>query len=94
MILAAMIFAIPCAPSIAQTTAQKPDQQAPINVVGEHPNDKKVPDPNEVICEKQHEIGSRLVTKRVCMTRAQWAEQRRLNREDLDRAQMQRPMGN
>jgi hypothetical protein len=70
--------------------AQQPPPSEPITVVGEHPNKK--PDPNEVICEKQQEIGSRIVSKRVCMTRSQWQEQRRLDRQDLDRAQNQRPM--
>jgi hypothetical protein len=47
-------------------------------------------DPNEEICEKVEEIGSRLSTKRVCMTRAQRAEQRRLNRLEIERAQVTR----
>lgn len=53
---------------------------------------KKAPDPNQVVCEKQEETGSRLATKRVCMTRSQWAEQRRLDRQDVEKAQMQAPM--
>ncbi|HET6536361.1 MAG TPA: hypothetical protein VFG41_09275 [Sphingomicrobium sp.] len=72
--------------------AQKPTEPAPITVVGEQPS-KKTPDPNEVVCEKQQEIGSRIATKRVCLTRSQWDEQRRLDRQDIDKAQVQRPMG-
>ena len=34
-------------------------------------------DPNEIVCEKQVVLGSRLATKRRCLTRAQWAEERR-----------------
>lgn len=48
-------------------------------------------DPNEVVCEKVEEIGTRLVTKRTCMTRAQWTEEKRLNRDLIDRLQTQRP---
>lgn len=47
-------------------------------------------DPTQTICEKVEEIGTRLATKRVCMTRAQWTEQRRLNREEIERAQQTR----
>jgi len=45
-------------------------------------------DPNERICEKETVVGSRLATRRVCATRAEWAEKRRLDREAIDRIQM------
>jgi len=48
------------------------------------------PDPNEIVCEKQEVIGSRLQTKRVCRTRAEWADARLQDRQDLDRRQTQR----
>jgi hypothetical protein len=48
------------------------------------------PDPDQEICEKVEEIGSRLATKRVCMTRAQREEQRRLNKMEIDQAQVTR----
>jgi invasion protein IalB len=51
-------------------------------------------DPNEVVCEKQEETGSRLSSHKVCMTRAQWAEQRRMNRMDIDKMQTQRGCNN
>jgi hypothetical protein len=47
-------------------------------------------DPNEVVCERQEEIGSRLSAVRVCKTRAEWAEERRLTRQDIERGQTQR----
>lgn len=34
-------------------------------------------DPNEKICETIKPLASRLATKRVCATRAEWAEQRK-----------------
>jgi hypothetical protein len=52
------------------------------------PNDA---DPNQIVCEKVEEIGTRLVTKRTCMSRAQWAEQKRLTRETIEQLQIQRP---
>lgn len=45
-------------------------------------------DPNEVVCEKQEVLGSRLAVKRICKTRAEWAEQRRADREMVDKTQM------
>lgn len=55
------------------------------------PGAVKGPDQNETVCEKVEVIGSRLATDRVCMTRAQWAEQKRLNRQEIERVQVQRP---
>jgi invasion protein IalB len=37
-------------------------------------------DPNRVICQRVEEIGSRLASKRICMTAQQWDEQRRQDR--------------
>ena len=47
-------------------------------------------DPTEIVCERVEQIGTRLVGDRVCMTRAQWAEQKRLNREQVNQMQTQR----
>ena len=33
---------------------------------------KKKGDPNEIVCEKHEVLGTRLATKRVCKTRAEW----------------------
>ena len=90
-VIAAIVFATPAASAGAQQQQQPPPSSEPITVVGEHPA-KKAPDPNEVVCEKQQEIGSRIATKRVCMTRSEWGEQRRLDRQDVEKAQSQRPM--
>jgi hypothetical protein len=46
-------------------------------------------DPNERICETIPVIGSRLGKKKVCATRAEWAEKNRLDREAVDQAQKQ-----
>lgn len=52
------------------------------------PKDGK--DPNEIVCEKQRELGSRLAVKRVCMTRAEWADRRLQDRQTIDKAQVER----
>ena len=69
------------ASALAQTTQPAQQQSAA----------KPTADPNEVVCEKETDTGSRLSVHRVCMTRSQWAEQRRLNRMDIDKLQTQRP---
>ena len=45
------------------------------------------PDPSEIVCEKIEMIGSRLSTKKVCMTRSQWADSRRQDREAIEKIQ-------
>ncbi|MBA3511927.1 hypothetical protein [Sphingomonas sp.] len=51
------------------------------------PATAKAKDPNRKICEKIEKIGSRLNIVRVCMTAAQWEEQKRENREHFERVQ-------
>lgn len=69
--------------AIAQTTQAPAGQPA-----------KKALDPNEVVCEKQLVAGSRLATKRVCMTRAQWADLKSQDRQEIEKAQVQRGCNN
>jgi hypothetical protein len=44
-------------------------------------------DPNEKICENMAQIGSRLAKRRVCATRAEWAERRLQDRQDAEKIQ-------
>lgn len=44
---------------------------------------------NEKVCETVTVTGSRLGKKRVCATRAEWQERKRLDRESVDQAQRQ-----
>jgi hypothetical protein len=48
-------------------------------------------DDSEVICEVQRVTGSRLNSKRVCLTRAQWREQKRALQQELNTVQRPRP---
>lgn len=52
------------------------------------PAEKKAPNPT--ICRSYDEIGSRLKSRRVCMLKSEWDEQKRANRQSIDRAQVQR----
>jgi len=47
----------------------------------------KPDDPNKLICERVEKTGTRLGARRVCMTADQWAAQRSVQREDLERVQ-------
>ena len=48
-------------------------------------------DPNQVVCVNEQEIGSRLSRRRVCRTRAEWAEVERQTRAAVDRTQTYKP---
>ena len=48
-------------------------------------------DPNKIVCRNVSESGSRLKSKRVCHTMAQWAEIRREAKEQIDQIQNNRP---
>src|SRR3954466_14844781 len=45
---------------------------------------------NQGVCQKQEVTGSRLATKRVCKTRAEWAREQLSDRQDLEKLQVQR----
>ena len=64
----------------------------PVMAEPPRPTAKKPPGPNDIVCEKQEVIGSRLVSRRVCMTRAQWEDLRNQDRQEIDRAQTKRGM--
>jgi hypothetical protein len=44
-------------------------------------------DPNERICEDIIAVGSRLATKRICATRAEWEAQKKADRDVIEDAQ-------
>ena len=44
-------------------------------------------DPNQIVCVTQSEIGSRLNRRRVCRTRAEWAEHQNEYKQEIERAQ-------
>ena len=48
-------------------------------------------DPDQVICEKQVEIGSRLSTRRICRTRREWQEYRLEARKTAEKVQYFKP---
>ena len=50
-------------------------------------------DPNEKVCETVSQVGSRLSKKKICATRAEWAEMKRNDREVIDLAQRAAQIG-
>lgn len=77
----ALIGLMSAAPGFGQSASTNTSAGAPA---------KKAPDPNEVVCEKEEVIGSRLQTQRVCHTRAEWAELRHQDRQEIEKVQIQR----
>lgn len=75
-----LIAAMISFPAAAQPAAPGPTSGA------RAPN-YNVGNPNERICEKLTQVGSRLSVKRVCATRAEWAERLRQDREAVESAQ-------
>lgn len=47
---------------------------------------------NEIVCQKIRETGSRLAIRKVCKTRAEWADLKLQDRQNLEQAQTQRGM--
>jgi hypothetical protein len=46
-------------------------------------------DPNEKVCQVITPVGSRLATKKICATRAEWEDKKRQDRETTEKAQTQ-----
>lgn len=86
MVLRLALFAVAAA-SIATSTAIA--QTNPSATAQAANPAKQAKDPNEVVCEKQQDPGSRLVSAKVCHTRAEWADLRHQDRQMIDRAQTQ-----
>lgn len=68
--------------AVAQTTEEAPDAPTTAKT---RPNQ----DPDEVVCVRENQIGSRLNQRRVCRTRAEWAEHRSQYKQTIERAQNQ-----
>lgn len=64
--------------------AQQPPAAAPAD------HSSRGLDPNQIVCRSEPEPGSRLMGHRRCLTRAQWAERVRLDRQYAEKAQTTR----
>lgn len=61
-------------------------QSAPSAAVQPSANSQKN-DLERIVCEKQEQIGSRLGARKVCKTVKEWQEQRRIEREEVEKVQ-------
>lgn len=68
-----------------QSVSPTPTTPAPATASG-----RRSADPNQIVCRREREPGHRLVIRRTCMTRQEWADYRRELRQNVDRAQMTR----
>ena len=50
-------------------------------------------DPNAKVCETVSQVGSRLSKRKICATRAEWAEMKRKDREVIDQVQRAAQIG-
>ena len=55
---------------------------------------EKKDDANRLICKSEEVTGSRLVKQKRCLTKAQWAEDRRIQKMSIDTAQTARYKNN
>jgi hypothetical protein len=81
-----MILSALCWLAAASAAAAQPDQASSLST-------RPKADPNQKICEDVTQVGSRLATKRICATRAQWAEMRKQDRDTVDDAQRSANIG-
>ena len=49
-------------------------------------------DPEQIVCRSEQEIGSRVSRRRVCRTRAEWAELQAQQRDVVDEVQRFKPV--
>ena len=81
---------IPTALALAAAAAlAQPPQPAPSPSRNPRPADPRF-DPNQLICRSEPDPGSRLMGHRRCLTRAQWVERSRLDRQYAEKAQTTR----
>jgi hypothetical protein len=73
--------------TMAQTAPVAP-AAVPATSVAKNDIEKKDP----MICQRVEEIGSRLRAQKICMSKSQWEEQRRGDRSNIERSQIQRGM--
>lgn len=71
------------APTIAQTQPAAPAQQQQA---------AKTAYADQMVCETEEEIGSRLASHKICHTRSQWAQIHQDERSNVEHTQMQRSM--
>jgi len=70
--------------TVASLAATAALAQAPSAPEGGGSNSKASTRTTKMVCRSESESGSRLNRRRVCVTQAEWDEQRRINRADVE----------
>jgi hypothetical protein len=83
------VLLVSTAAALAATAAfaQAPQASAPPAVGGARSASSAS---NKMVCRSESDVSSRLRRRRVCVTQAEWDEQRRLSRMDVEKAQTSR----
>lgn len=76
----ALALSILATPAVAGTTEPASGSDKQQADVGET---------NKMVCRRVESIGTRLGSKKVCRTKAQWDQEAMANRQDLERSQTQ-----
>lgn len=79
IVIGTALAGLASAPLAGQTAPNSPAGQV-----------KPAKDMNEMVCERQRELGSRLASAKVCHTRAEWAELRSQDRQEIELVQQRR----
>lgn len=79
-LLAIAILPVLAAAPLASASEQTKARQA----------SKSTYDPNQIICSRARESGSRVLARRTCMRASEWETFRREQRQAIDRAQTSR----
>ena len=81
------IILVVAMPALAEPPADPGGQQ--VDVEGQRPLGPPR-NANQVVCRSQGVTGSRLHRQRVCASRQQWSDQRRIERQNVEKAQTNR----
>ena len=84
--LALILAALSASAALAEQQEQRQQQTIIVRAAPVRYN------PNEIVCRRWTETGSRLRTQRACATRADWAELLRHQRQNIERVQTNRTM--
>ena len=64
-----------------------PKPQATVPVVVNDATEEKGLDPNRIVCRREEVLGSRVQSRRVCRTAAEWEAKQLEDRQSIERSQ-------
>ncbi len=79
------VLGLAAAPALAEDPQPSPPSPTPAEAPRSSTPSRL--DPNQVICKRQVDTGSRLGGTKICHTRQEWADMATQSRDSMDRAQ-------